>query len=184
MRCICLEPHNPGGRSRLPCAAPMSLGAAGEADRLRAVDRRHHRRLRDHHRRTFELQGGFDPRRAARPKAVRRESSQIAGRARRADRQRQQSPTSDDRNWLTLARRIQAILKETPAGRPVRDHVRHQHARGNGLFPEPHRESDNRRAGGCDAAGHRRFGAMAPQPAQRRPDRDLAGSQAKALIVA
>ena len=145
----------------------------GQADCLRAVDRRHHRRVGLVIDRPVELQAGRDPGRATRQggpadRADRR-------RARRADRQRPQ--LGPDGRQLADAGQTDPRHPQGNAGRRrVRDHLGHEHARGNRLFPEPDgaiRQAGG--AGGIDAAGDRDLGRRAVEPAQRRAHGDRAG---------
>ena len=62
-------------------------------------------------------------------------------------------------NWLTLTKRIQAILKETPAVAGFVDDFGHQHARRDRVFPAPDGSLGQAgRAGWLHASRHRHLG--------------------------
>ena len=130
-------------------------GPADPADGLDSRHRRHDRRSRLLGHRSLELQGRIDPRQAARAggaadRATRRRQG-------RADRQRQQHRHDASDIWLTLAETHQPDHRGGPGGRRRRRHARHQHARGDGVFPEPDGEDTTGRSSlvGLDAAGDR-----------------------------
>ena len=110
-----------------------------EADRLRPVDRRHDCRLGLVVHGSLELQARRDPRRAAGQGGAADQPD--CGRPRRADRQRPQLG-HHDRELADAGQAHPGDPQGDAGGVWIRDHVGHEHARGNRVLPEPHDRSD------------------------------------------